>query len=537
MVLHQPGGGGAKRRHRQQLIEEKKSDEDQHQQESTRTIMYNNNSHSSSATSITHGTTDSYPIDLPPAVSATSTTSSQWTRRRRAGRKNSAAKRRRTKKNNARVLIALLGTLVLALLCVWSLTLVHSVRTLAKDATQRVAARVLLHHHPSSSVSSTTMQHWHHPQQLVHVVQTRFMQFQPHLVALGQARLDLFRALTVPSLAQQSVQDFLWIIRTDPDLDPAIRDELIATVESDAMPHNAILVASNENPEGFRGSSCVADITPETVMAGSLDLLRSYHRAADTHTVLETRLDADDALATDFVELIQSYAAEGDELQQQSPDHWRVYCAENHVEYQYSSPWNHDNNDNNTGVEGQEEEKGALLGLKSGMCITPGLTFETAFGAHRSDIPVSKHTRIQKTVPACPEVKDGGADGSSSSSSKCLIKLGGDLPLALRARTPTSAGMDHVLIAQHTEDTFPMQHLQKSKWKDSQKALWESLPVLFGVEATDLWRARAGIQANLAAIAKDALEGQCTKGHSCKDGSKAVLKELVDTYSNAKEEA
>jgi len=515
-------------------MEEKKSDED-HQQESTRTIMYvysnNSNNNSHSATSITHGTTDSYPIDLPPAVSATSTSSSQWTRRRRAGRNNSAAKRSRTKK---KALAIALGALVLVLLCVWSLTLVHSVRTLGKHDTQPVAARVLLHH-PSSSSSVSSMQ-WQHPHQLVHVVQTRFMQFQPHLVALGRARLDLFRALTVPSLAQQSVQDFLWIIRTDPDLDPAIRDELVATVAGDGMPHNAILVASNENPEGFRGASCVADITPETVLAGSLDLLQSYHRAAGTHTVLETRLDADDALATDFVELIQSYAAEGAELQQQQrpEDYWRVYCAENHVEYQYSSPWNNNNN-NSAGVE--EEEKGALLGLKSGLCITPGLTFETAVGAHRSDIPVSKHTRIQKTVPACPEVNNGAAGGLSSSSSKCLIKLGGDLPLALRARTPTSAGMDHVLIAQHTEKTFPMQHLQKSKWKDSQKALWESLPVLFGVEATDLWRARAGIQANLAAIAKDALEGQCTKGHSCKDGSKAVLKELVDTYSNAKEEA
>jgi len=83
---------------------------------------------------------------------------------------------------------------------------------------------------------------WDHP--LVHIVNTRFMQEQGHLKALGRARLYLFQTFCLPSMVQQSTQQFLWIIKTDPQLDPTLLRELIATVE----PYpNIYLVASNKN--------------------------------------------------------------------------------------------------------------------------------------------------------------------------------------------------------------------------------------------------------------------------------------------------
>ena len=109
------------------------------------------------------------------------------------------------------------------------------------------------------------------------------------------------------SMQHQTVQQFLWIIRTDPALDDAIKQELIAAV-SQQQPNgpnnnNVVLIASTKNPEGFRAAWCIADITVDTVWAGSLALVRSYYEAAAPRMVLETRCDADDAEATDFVEL------------------------------------------------------------------------------------------------------------------------------------------------------------------------------------------------------------------------------------------
>ena len=50
---------------------------------------------------------------------------------------------------------------------------------------------------------------WRNDENVVHVIQTRFMQNQHHLLALGQARLRLFTAVTVPSMRYQTQQQFL----------------------------------------------------------------------------------------------------------------------------------------------------------------------------------------------------------------------------------------------------------------------------------------------------------------------------------------
>ena len=419
---------------------------------------------------------------------------------------------------------------LMMLLCVWIVTnamvlAIHSNGNLQQSNTNN--------QQQSNDQPQQQLPSWTNPNyDVVHVVQTRFMQLQPHLLHLGQARLRLFETLTVPSMAHQTEQSFLWIIRTDPDLDSSIRTPLIQLLKD--LPVNVLLVASNENPEGFREGHCVADITADTVWVGSWPLLQSYHEAAATHTLLETRLDADDAVAVDFVELVQTNAAVvAAEAQPPNRGHfWRVWCAENHVEWQYDSPWS--NNNSSSSSSTSPTETGALLGLRAGKCITPGLTWQYGVGVRRSQIPLSsKHHQIQKQVRAC---RDSSEDETNShddnaDDSQCLSKLGGDLPLALRARTPTSAGMDHILVAHHTEKAFPMQQLQNSKWKDTQEALWESLPMLFGVRGPDLWSVRTFIHDHLAEIAQDALRGQCTKGHSCKQQSQAVLQELVAASS------
>lgn len=403
------------------------------------------------------------------------------------------ARRRRSRHYGIPHRVKQIAAVALGFLCLWAATTALNLHTMNQHVEIRRSMSAMSNSSPKNIATA-----WRNDRNVVHVIQTRFMQNQPHLAALGEARLQLLQALTIPSMQHQTVNQFLWIIRTDPELDETILRRLIEAVSN--VP-NAVLVGSNENPEGFRQAACVADITSDTVLAGSLELVRSFHEAAAAHTVLETRCDSDDAVSTDFVELMQESAAA------QLHRDWMVWCAENHVEWQYDSPWSN------------VTTKGALLGLKAGKCITPGLTWGYAVNSSRSGIPVSKHQQIQSRVPTC---------NTSFRLSKCLVKLGGDLPLALRARTPTSAGMDHILISEHTEDSFPMRQLRKSNWRYSQDALWESLPVLFGVEAADLWRARAHIDERFSEVVRDALEGQCTRGHSCKSGSREVLERLLD---------
>lgn len=373
---------------------------------------------------------------------------------------------------------------------------------------------------------------WRNDENVVHVIQTRFMQTQPQLVELGQARLRLFTAVTVPSMRYQTQQQFLWIIRTDPQLHSSILQPLMETIST--LP-NAILVASNRNPEGFRDSSCISDITMETLLVGSMEYLQSYYREGQTHTVLETRCDADDAIAIDFVELIQKSATSG---LYPLRDDWIVYCADNHMEWQYDNPWANeiddrssinDTSNSDTKVENPsgnnlEKERGALLVLRSGHCVTPGLTWGYSINATRRDIPVSQHNKIQKSVKPCGT----RWHDTPPLQTKCLLKLGDDFPLALRARTPTSAGMDHVFVANQTENTFPMEHLQQSKARTLQIELWNVLFLLFGVNGEDLYQVRKYVSEHFVAIARDALAGQCTKGHSCKHSSKVLLQNLIN---------
>lgn len=321
---------------------------------------------------------------------------------------------------------------------------------------------------------------------IVHVIQTRFMQMQPNLVALANARLLLFQAFTLPSIQQQSNTRFLWIIRTDPGLNANTMERLKRLVES--VP-TAVLVASNQNPEGFRGTA-IDDITEKSILVGSLRLVRAFHKAAETRRLLETRLDADDALSLDFCATIQELG------RTQLLSGWRIWCAERHMEWQYISPW----------------AQGTLLGLQTGQCVTPGLTYGYAPGATRSDITIrNNHASLHKRLTPCTD----------DLMSSCLARIG-RVPVALRARTPTSAGMERI----QNDVSLP------EAWRDAQPALWRAVPKIFGIQQDSLRRTRSELALFMPSIIQDALNGQCTKGHSCKKSSKLVLESILNATTS-----
>jgi Putative rhamnosyl transferase len=364
---------------------------------------------------------------------------------------------------------------------------------------------------------------------LVHVIQTRFMQYQPDLLALGKARLQLFQSITIPSIAHQTNPNFLWIIRTDPNLHESILNPLLETLRITFPPNSnisVVLIASNSNPEGFRDAECIHDLRNVTTLFGDYNIVYRYHTAAQTHTVLETRLDADDAIASFYIDTLQQSASTNFHVG------WMVWCIENHMEWQYTSPWNH------------TTPTGAILGLKAVGCITPGLTWGYTVQSNRSSIPVSKHNKIATTVPLCHKKTYNkknlrknkyDPDIIKNGTGTCLYKLGNDiLPAALRGRTPTSAGMDHVLLYPYTIKSTSSSYdkIKNSKWRTIQNEMFDSLPVLFGINATSLLATRLSIQHHLPDIASDAYNGQCTKGHSCKQSAKDILFMLMNSTTD-----
>jgi hypothetical protein len=169
-----------------------------------------------------------------------------------------------------------------------------------------------------------------------------------------------------------------------------------------------------------------------------------------------------------------------------------------------------------------------LVGLSGDMCVTPGLTFSYGSTASRSDIPTTAHHKVHAQIPAC----------SDDQTTECLYRfsLPDHMPVAIRARTITSAGMNDLFLEDSRGTAGKLKGmlkaLQKSSWRQTQNDLWERLPKTCGLDAAAIWNVRAYLKEHETGIASDNLKGQCTKGHSCKEGSKAALKKLLETTSS-----
>ncbi|KAL7522824.1 hypothetical protein ACHAWX_007554 [Stephanocyclus meneghinianus] len=188
------------------------------------------------------------------------------------------------------------------------------------------------------------------PPRLIHILETRFMQNQPRLVELAKARLHLFATICLPTVIKQTVWgEFVWVIRTDPDLDEGIQRNLVSLLKrSGALKELAVgdkngeqdkrsltyVVGSNDNyilansttfsndavkPFDIRHMLTNMIDNPESVFAGRvssaqrlLDEINSkksnLDHGNDDDVILWTRLDADDGLNLGYMEYIQSQA-------------------------------------------------------------------------------------------------------------------------------------------------------------------------------------------------------------------------------------
>jgi len=379
--------------------------------------------------------------------------------------------------------------------------------------------------------------------EIIHVIQTRFMQGQPDLLELGLARLALFEAFCVPSMLSQTNENFIWIIRTDPHLHPVILSKMMDLIEGK---NNFLLIGSNHNPEGFgrpdngsfdqflRIESNVTD-SRGIVWSGNATMLEeAYNKSAGGGILLETRLDGDDGLHRDFIKTLQKDAKKHLANQNDEANAWRVWCVHSNIEWHPFNPYP----ETPEILASIEQNHGAVfdagflvLFSDNGICVTPGLTFGYGNGASRSSIGDRlRHDQIMKEMRSCDEVaieskKNNGVVG-------CRKRLTSLVPGAVRTRTTTSAGMNNVFTGDNnTDKTIGLKKYTSNKKLIKQffeqDKMWKGLSLYFSISKNSANDARWLILDRLQEIAADNLRGQCTPGHSCKQGAQALLEKMA----------
>jgi len=355
-----------------------------------------------------------------------------------------------------------------------------------------------------------------------HVLITRFQQFQAKLRHLAEARFELFRSFCFQSVLHQTATNFIWIIVADPELHAEVRADLVGLVQ----PHrNFFLVPTNEahqvffadrwvNTKGNEGGKDMKDFLPGELWhgdRGTLLTIREQIVKGAYSVFLTTRLDADDGLNAYYLQYLQDSAKEalGQQSAKGTRQSWKIWCANKMIEW-------HSN----------MAAKGQLVQASSpGFCPTPGLSFAVAAQSAPALIGDTPHHVLFKLMKKRGKAGDCGASNRVS----CLeqlenLKDGGHSVTAIRARTPTSHGLQGV-------DGEAV----KSN-SDGDSSLWSLVEEEFGIRGKMVGEANAAINKDLTHILEDNAQGQCTPGHSCKHDAADKLFKLTGKKSKTREE-
>jgi hypothetical protein len=342
-----------------------------------------------------------------------------------------------------------------------------SVPSLELDQTVTLAA--------AESSSMSNMDHvegWRWPH--VHTVRTYFMQNQGNLTSLARARLELFQVFCLPTMTAQTTQQFLWIIRTDPNLDKSIIKEMVDLLKDHP---NFYLVGLNTQGDTFE------QVRLDEIYTGNRTLYLNAKAAQKNLPVIETRLDADDGLHKDFLRDIQSRATQGlarDKLK------WLMFCCQTAIVWHINP----------------DEKYGSLSNTTEPFCLSAGLTVARSVGI--SETPDSDHYPLMNLTENLSKSESCGYDETS----KCLVLLDdaksstGNF-ITIRARTPTSTGMRNVLKGRHAGGAAMMAWLKRVQ--DDYHVPRDGLKWL-----------NKYLAEHVVDIARENLEGQCTPGNSCK---------------------
>eukprot|EP00590_Aulacoseira_subarctica_P008777 CAMPEP_0172429656 /NCGR_PEP_ID=MMETSP1064-20121228/51268_1 /TAXON_ID=202472 /ORGANISM="Aulacoseira subarctica , Strain CCAP 1002/5" /LENGTH=504 /DNA_ID=CAMNT_0013175205 /DNA_START=29 /DNA_END=1539 /DNA_ORIENTATION=+ len=363
---------------------------------------------------------------------------------------------------------------------------------------------------------------------LIHIVNTRFQQHAHNLTAIGTARLELFETFCLPTMIHQTIQPqqsnltdgsqpiyrFLWIIKTDPKLDLTLRNKMAEMLK----PYpNFFLVGSlhhfswrggkagNEllfgNASAYPAKGGSQETDSAIIYAGDESLLRIAHAHSDDKIVLETRLDADDGLPLPYLEYTQTSAMErlsseilpendevgGNESQIYDANHlkkarWMFWCMPKAVNWHSTVSVADGLNLNSTLAK--EDESGILTWEDRHFCLTPGLTTGLSVGVRASELPSYEHHRLLKNLDKYRENPKNNCGLHDVFEQSCIQVL--DVVLALRARTPTSAGMKDAVIPEKFD--YSVQETE---------AHWSMMKKNFAVEKERVIQANRHMSANI----------------------------------------
>jgi hypothetical protein len=288
------------------------------------------------------------------------------------------------------------------------------------------------------------------------------MQHQPSLLALGHARLELFKAVCLPTMLCQDTSDFLWLILIDPQLLPELFDKLKQLI----APHqNFFLVRHDDSNVNLQ------TLDPSLVATGDIELLRRAARLLSSSILVETRLDADDGLARYLLRTVKERAVQRLSQIYNNPNGWAAFCIHRHFEWHSYA---------------KHGPAGGLLLVKRMHCVTPGLSFALAPGTDHSQLTSSSHQQLHGVIPPC----------LTGTQTACLHRLEEIAePIAIRGRTPTSAGMSDI-------------GRDYNELLSSLPVFWENLQDNFCISLQSLMVTKHYLEINVAEIARDNLQGQ-----------------------------
>jgi Putative rhamnosyl transferase len=313
---------------------------------------------------------------------------------------------------------------------------------------------------------------------MLHIVTTRFMQDQPNLVSLGNARLRLFETFCLPTMIRQEADNFLWFVMTDPNLNSGILNRLKALL--DPYPH-FYLVASNAKLLTPGNLTSGMEAAESIILTGDLEQL--YSQMFDLHRplLIETRLDADDGLHKMALTDIQQMARD---LPIDTRG-WQIICNRLHFEWR--------NNEILEELSHEIQSSGKIRLVREHICTTPGYTLVKHRGSRSVDFPPwprMGHHLVTRDWPKCQ------TEGTKNVTHDCWIKLE-PYPAALRSRTITSAGMSRV---EPTPDGI--------KYENQTEMFWRVVERDFGISRNFALTTSRFLKDNLEEIILDNLEGQ-----------------------------
>ena len=339
-----------------------------------------------------------------------------------------------------------------------------------------------------------------------HIVKTRFMQHQPDLLALGRARVELFRTFCLPSMVHQTTQNFFWLIYTDPNLDKEIVDGMVELLKP--YPH-FYMVLSLEDRRGLGGKDIKNDLAPSDFLTGDTDKL--YFNLENVHflNVLESRLDADDALNINWIKEVQRRAVQV--FKEEEGRDWMYWCINKAVEWNWVGP----------GDRKPLHQFGALVHPRPyderNFCHTPGMTVGVRRGSFTRSVVKGAHQTLFEKLE-----KENSPCGPSYSGTDCIAFVGNFTYAALRSRTPTSASMAGV-------NTNGGKAYRLAAEQGVER--WKHAIETFALLPENARHITDYFFQNMKPILEDNLKGQCTEGHSCRMEAHTMLKKMIQLYS------